>query len=213
MTKKLAPLTGVLFFALLLASALVGSNSLKASSSPAKVLAYYQAHKDRIAASGVLTVLAVVVGVIFYGQLRDYLRRHESSRGWTATAFGGAVLFAGSGGLSAGTSFSLSDSPNHLSAGAAQVLNLISMDVGESFASAGIALLFFCFGWAILSSRLLPVWLGWVALPFALLAVIPPTEFFAFVGVGIWTLIISIAIWRWLPPETAAAGEAASTPA
>lgn len=211
--KKLAPLNGVLFFGVLLASTLAGANSLKASSSPAKVLAYYQAHKDRIEASGVLTVLAVVVGVIFYGQLRDYLRRHEGSRGWTATAFGGVLLFAASGGLSAGTSFALSDSPSHLSAGAAQTLNLMSMELGGGFASTGIALLLFCFGWAIVGSRLLPAWLGAVAFPLAVIAVIPPAEFIAFVGAGVWTLIVSIAFWRRLAGEPSAVGVPARVPA
>lgn len=204
MVKRLAPLSGVVFFVLIVASSLVGSNDLRGSSSPAKVLAYYQAHQGRMVASGVLTVLAVVVGVIFYGQLRDYLRLDEGSRGWTATAFGGVLLFAASGGVSAGASFAVSDSPSHLSASTAQMLNLMSMDVGAGFASSGIAIMLVCFGWAIVKSRLLPAWLGWVAFPLALTAIIPPVEFFAFVGAGVWTLIVSIAIWRRLATESSA---------
>ena len=45
MVKKLAPLTGVLFFVVLLVSVLIGSNSLSAKSSGAKVLAHYEAHR------------------------------------------------------------------------------------------------------------------------------------------------------------------------
>jgi len=214
MAKRLAPLTGVLFFLLLLAAVVVGSNSLSASSSPAKVLAYYQAHQDKIGLSGGLTVLSVVVGVIFYGQLRDYLRRHEGSRGWTATAFGGVLLFAASGALSAGAAFALTDSPSHLSAAAAQILNLINTDISNGLALAGIALLFICFGRAILNGGLLPTWLGWIAFPLALIALIPPVGFFAFAGAGLWTLIVSIAMWRRISSETAAVTEeAASTPA
>ncbi len=40
MIKKLAPLTGVLYFLLLLVALLTGTNSLNASSSPRKVFAY-----------------------------------------------------------------------------------------------------------------------------------------------------------------------------
>jgi hypothetical protein len=194
--KKLAPLTGVLFFLVLLAAALIGGNSLSAKSSPAQVLAYYTAHKDRFEVSGVLTVLSVFVGVIFYGQLRDYLRRNEGSRGLTATAFGGVLLFAASGGIGAGANFALTDSPSHLSPAAAQVLNLVNEDVSNGLSLAGIALLLFCFGWAILNSGLLPKWLGWIAFPLALIALFPPLGFISLIGVGLWTLIVSVSMWR-----------------
>jgi Domain of unknown function (DUF4386) len=214
MAKRLAPLTGVLFFLLLLAAVLIGSNSLSASSSPAKVLAYYQAHKNKIMVSGVLTVLSVVVGVVFYGQLRDYLRRHESSRGSAATGFGGVLLFAASGGLSAGAALALSDSPTHLSAATAQGLNLLNNDVTGGLSLAGIAVLLICFGWAILKSGLLPTWLGWVAFLIAVIAFIPFLGFIAFIGVGVWTLVVSIAMWRRVASNTGTLAEqAASTSA
>jgi Domain of unknown function (DUF4386) len=213
MAKRLAPLTGVLFFLLLLAAVLVGSNGLSASSSPVKVLAYYQTHKGKTGLSGLLTVLSVVVGVIFYGQLRDYLRRHEGLGGSTATAFGGVILFAASGGLTAGVAFALTDSPSHLSAGAAQTLSLINQDVSGGLSLIGIAILLICFGWAILKSGLLPRWLGWVAFLIALIAVVPFLGFFAFIGVGLWTLIISILMWRRAETDASATEQAASAPA
>ena len=151
--KKLAPLTGVLFFLVLLASVLIGSNSLSASSSAAKVLAHFKSHHNGAEISGILTVISVFIGVIFYGQLRDYLRLHDRSRGWTATAFGGVILFAASGALSAGVNFALTDSPSHLSPTAAQVLFLVNQDVSNGLSLAGIALLLFCFGWAIRDSE------------------------------------------------------------
>ncbi len=186
MIKKLAPLTGVLFFLLLLAAVLIGGNSLSASSSGSKVLAHYEAHRNSARISGLLSVLAVFVGVIFYGVLRDYLRRHEASRGLTATAFGGVILFAASGALNAGTLWALTDSPSHLSPAAAQALNLVSSDMTYGISLAGIALLSFCFGLAIINSALLPAWLGWVALLLTLVALIPPIGFAAFVGAGVW---------------------------
>lgn len=210
MTKKLAPLTGVLFFVLLLVSVLVGNSSLKASSSGAKVLAHYEAHRNSARVSGLLTVLAVFVGVIFYGLLRDYLRRHEASRGLTATAFGGAILFAASGGLGAGTLWALADSPSHLSPAAAQALNLANMDITYAMELAGIAILLFSFGLAIVNSALLPKWLGWVAFPLALIALIPPIGFVAFIGAGIWTLIVSIAFWRRVTTAAGASAAAAT---
>jgi hypothetical protein len=197
MNHKLAPLTGVLFFALLAAGIFVeGFDTPNTDDSATKVLAYYQAHDTRIGISALLTVLAVFVGVIFYGMLRDYLRRNEGMRGLTATAFGGVVLFAASGCLGAGANFALVDAPSHLTAASAQTLHLIGMDVGEGFSSAGLAIMLAAFGLAILQSRLLPRWLGWAALPVALVALIPPIAFAAFPLGALWTLAISIAMWR-----------------
>jgi hypothetical protein len=212
--KRFAPLTGVLFFLVLLAAVLIGGNSLTASSSPAEVLIHYKAHQHGPQVSGVLTVISVLIGVIFYGQLRDYLRRDDGARGWTATAFGGAILFAASGGISAGVNFALTDSTSHLTPAAAQALQLISNDVSSGLSLAGIALLLFCFGLAILGSGLLPKWLAWVAFLIALVALFPPFGFFALVGVGIWTLIASIAMWRRLAgTESPVSSAAAESPA
>jgi hypothetical protein len=210
MIKKLAPLTGVAFFVLLLISVLITNNSLKGSSSGAKVLAHYEAHRNSTRISGLLTVIAVFVGVIFYGLLRDYLRRHEGSRGLTATAFGGALLFAASGGLSAGLDWALTDSPSHTSPAAAQALNLVNMDMTYGLMVAGLAILFFAFGLAIVRTKLLPTWLGWVAFLLALVALIPPIGFVAFIGAGIWTLIVSIVMWLRLAKADA---PTAATPA
>ena len=158
-------------------------------------------------------MLSVFVGVIFYGQLRDYLRDHEGSRGLTATAFGGVVLFAASGAMGAGILWALADSPSHLSPAAAQALYLTNTDVTYGLSLAGIALLFFCFGLAIVNSGLLPKWLGWVAFPLTLIALVPPIGFAAFIGAGIWTLIASVAMWRRLAgTDTAATAMAASSP-
>ena len=133
MNHKLAPLTGALFFVVLVASIVAeGSNTPSSNDSATKVLTYYQDHFRATRTSGVLTVLAVFLGVIFYGQLRDYLRRSDGVRGLTATAFGGVVLFAASGCLSAGALFALTDSASHLSPATAQTLSMIRLDTTAS---------------------------------------------------------------------------------
>jgi hypothetical protein len=83
----------------------------------------------------------------------------------TATAFGGVLLFAASGCLSAGANFALVDAPNHLTAASAQTLHLIDQDLGSGFSDAGLAIMLIAFGLAILQSRLLPRWLGCAASP------------------------------------------------
>ncbi len=195
MNRTRASLAGVAFF-VVLAAAILTQNPPGTNSSAAKVLAYYNDHRTSTMVSALLTVIAVVVGILFYGLLRDYLRQDGAVRGLSATGFGGALFFGASGLIGAGALGALTDSPSHLSAAAAQSLYLVDEDASFAFASGGIALMLFAFGLAILKSRLLPTWLGWVAFPLALCALAPPAGFVALVGTGLWTLISSIAMYR-----------------
>lgn len=195
MNRIRPPLLGVVFF-IVLAASIVTQNPPGTSSSPAKVLAYYRGHRTITEISGLLTVIAVVLGILFYGFLRDHLRRDATVRGIATTAFGGALFFGASGLVGAGSLWALADSPSHLSPAAAQSLYLIDEDGAYAFASGGIAIMLFAAGLAIVKSSLLPRWLGWVAFPLALSALVPPAGFVALVGTGLWTLATSIAMSR-----------------
>lgn len=192
---NLAPLTGVVFFALLLTNFLLNNGSPSPTSSGTDVLTFYTDHNHRMKAAGLILIWAVFIGVIFYGQLRDYLGQHASSHGLALTAFGGAIIFGLSGLLTAGTNFALAESGAHMSAGTAQALNLVSLDATYALLLIGVALLLFNYGLAILRSGLLPKWLGWITFPFALIA-LTPLGFFSFVMTAIWTLIVSVLLWR-----------------
>src|SRR2546422_281792 len=58
------------------------------------------------------------------------------------------------GPLSAGLDFAFTDSPSHLSASAAQALNLVSMDMTIGLTLAGLSVMVFAFGMAIVQSAL-----------------------------------------------------------
>lgn len=195
MNNARTSLLGVVFF-VVLAAAIFTESPPGTDSSPAKVLAYYTDHRNGARVSSVLTVVSVVLGLFFYGMVRDYLRRSDHVRGLASTAFGGAVLFGASGLIGAGALAALTDSPSHLSATAAQSLFLVNEDGGFAFASGGIALMLIGFGLAILKSGLLPNWLGWISFPLALCALVPPASFVGLIGTALWTLIVSIAMYR-----------------
>ena len=194
MNHKLAPLTGVAFFAALLASILTSVN-LSNDSSGTKVLTHYSDAHDKLVASMILTVIAVFIGVIYFGVLRDYLGQNEKLRGVAATAFGGVVIFAVGGAVSAGAMFALIDSGDKLSPATAQTMNVLNQDAGAGLSSSGIAILLFCYGLAIVQSGLLPKWLGWVALPFAVIALVPEVAWISFIVTGLWVLVTSIVLY------------------
>ncbi|HEY7399060.1 MAG TPA: DUF4386 family protein [Gaiellaceae bacterium] len=189
-------MSGVLFFLLLLAAILVMPNPPGVSSSGTKIVSFYRSHKDQAELSSWFTILAVFVGVGFYGLLRDHLRRGGGTRGLAASGFGGAIIFAASGCLSAGMFFALGDAADHLSPAAAQALNTAERDGTSAFEFAGVAVMMAGFGLAIVRSGLLPRWLGWVGLAIALVALVQPIGFIGFIAAGFWTVICGIVLTR-----------------
>jgi hypothetical protein len=201
--NRFVPLTGVVFVALLVASNVLLGSTPESSDSAAKVIAFYQAHRTRIETSSYLTGLSLFFGLFFYACLRDCLHRARAGERLAATAFGGAILFAVGGGLAAGSQFALADVPSKLSPAAAQALNLLENDISVFALTAGVAVLLMASGIAILRTRLLPVWLGWIAIVIAVVG-LTPAGFFAFLAAGIWTLVASILIYMRTDASTLA---------
>jgi hypothetical protein len=175
--------------------ALIGSEP-KSAATAAQVTAFYSAHHTKILVSAYFNALAVVVGLLFYSTLRDFLARSPACRHLAATLFGGAVLFATGGALAAGTELALADVPGRLIPAAAQALNIIENDLGPYVIYTGLAVMIFAAGLAIIRARTLPAWIGWVALPTALLAIFPPpVDTFSLPVAGVWSLVVSILMY------------------
>jgi uncharacterized protein involved in cysteine biosynthesis len=68
---------------------------------------------------------------------------------------------------------------------------------------------FLATGAAILRSRLLPAWLGWVSLVLGVLAASLVLAFIAFLATGLWVIVVAIMLWTRAAHETA---EQESTP-
>ena len=180
------------FVVLLVTSGPRAGTQPESSATGASVIAYAKSHQNGIRVSAVLVGLSLFVGLFFYGHLRAFLRRDPDVEGLAAIAFGGAVLFATAGGVVSGVGLALAEQPDKLDPAAAQTLNLLYMDI-PLVLFIGIGILMFASGWAIVRSRLLPVWIGWLGLVFGVVAVFP-LGFFAFLGAGVWTLIVSILL-------------------
>jgi hypothetical protein len=157
-----------------------------------------------------LLALAVVFLFFFLGVLRAVLRAGESGPGrLSAVAFAGGIVL-GVGILSfAGFTFALADGADHLTPQAAQALNTLNSDFFFPLA-AGLATLLIATGISSLGSRVLPAWAGWIALVLGI-AAITPLGFFAFLAFGLWTLAVSVMLWRAGP--TAAPPAAMPPPA
>lgn len=190
------PLSGVMFVALILASIFASPNMPGDKASPAKIVDFYTKHQTAQRVSGLLTVIAVVVGVFFFGVLRHRLRQAEGNEQFASMAFGGAILFGAGGCLSAGIQWTLADVPGRLSAGAAQSLNLMQNNLTFALSTAGISALTLTTAIAVLRSRMMPSWIGWFSVLIGVDALLGPLGMVAFLAMGPWVLILSIALYR-----------------
>jgi hypothetical protein len=188
-----APLTGVAFVVLLAVDFSVGGSEPQAGASAARVISWYSAHRSQVQVADYLMVVVLVVALFFFGYLRDRLA--EESPGLAATAFGGAILFAVSGAVSSGAQLALADMPSRLSPAVAQALNLLSNYVAAVAVGAGAAGLLIASGLVIVRGARLPVWTGWLALVLGVVCIVPIANLAA-IPAGIWTLIISVVLFR-----------------
>lgn len=192
--NRLMPLSGIVFVALIVGTIFVSSPP-DTNASAGAVLAYYRAHGHVTFINALLTGLGVIVGLFFYGYLREYLRQDRGTRWLASTAFGGILVFAAGGAISAGSFAALADRPQALTAATAQTFNLIQSDVSWSLTQVGLAVFYLATAAAILRGRLLPAWLGWVSVVLGLVAASLFLTFIAFAATGLWVIVVALMLW------------------
>lgn len=211
--SRLAPLTGVLFAVLVIGAVFTsGEETPKASAGVAKVLAFYTKNRSEIETSGILFALAFLVLVLFAGALRSYLRRTGSADGLGALVLAGGILMAGGAITGTGLEYGIAHNLHSLSPQAVQTLNFISQELFLPVL-AGAFILAICSGLAILGGAALPRWLGWVAIVLAIVVLIPPASFPALIGFMVWSIIVSILMYRRSGGSVAATSTPAPQPA
>jgi hypothetical protein len=194
MTKQRAlGVAGIVFVALVVVSIFVVPNAPNTHASATKIVSFYHKHKTGLAVSTYLTEIAVFLGVGFFWYLRDHLiALNPATRRSASLGFAGALIFAVSGAVASGISWSLADGVGHIDAAAMQTLHVLNMDLSGFVGAPGMAVFLAATGGTILAHRVLPVWLGWVAIVFAVVALV--IGFFGFIGIGLWILATSITL-------------------
>ena len=209
-SKRLAPLSGIVFVALLVAGFIpVGGNTPDANDSPSKIVSFWAAHHNKEVAAALLVGLSVIFLAIFAATLRDRMRGASGEGGlWQNLILIGAG--AGVAGILVAVGFhvALADGgDHHYSADAMVALNAIDND---DFFAFGIPLAIMLLGaaGATLTTGALPKWLGWTALVIAIVS-FTPAGFIGFGLTGIWIIIVSILLSQRASAATPAAPAAA----
>jgi hypothetical protein len=199
--SRRAPLTAIPFAVLVVIGILVSNTTNPdPKASGETVIAYYQAHGSDSQAADFIIMVAFIFFLFFAGSLRAFLRR--SSDALSALVLAGAILLVAGAGTFSGIDLALSDQPSRLTPGAAQALNLLNNDMFFLIAAGG-CVFGISAGLAILRGAALPKWLGWVAIVIGI-ASASPAGFFAFLGAGIWSLIVGTMLYVRGGPVTAA---------
>jgi len=193
--ERLAPLTGVVSVAIIVAVFAIGGNTPEGEDGAAKVQAFYIKHHDKHAALAFILAIAVPFLLFFASSLRSDLRRAGGTGQLANAAFAGGVLAAVGFGILASVHLALAESAAHArTIGTTQTLNVL--DSNDFIpAVAGIALLVFAAGASAIRHGGLPKWLGWVGIVIGVVA-FTPAGFFAFLAGGLWVLIVSLLLTR-----------------
>jgi len=193
---RLAQLTGVLFGVMVLVAVFANnSETPKPSASPAKVVLYYANHRSEVETSGILFALAFLVLLLFAGALRSYLRSTSAAEGLASLVLAGAVLMAAGALTATGVEYGVAHNLHDLSPEAAKTLNFISSELFLPVLAGGFTF-GVCSGLAILRGAALPTWLGWVAIVIGIAVLIPPASFPALFAFVIWSIIVSVLMYR-----------------
>jgi hypothetical protein len=191
-STRIAALTGVIFVVLLVPAVLVTSGSPNSNASALSVRTYVLAHKGHYSLGALLSILAIVFGLFFYGYLRAVFRSRPGMEWLSTLFFGGAIVFGVGGALAGGIDAVLGDSPASLSAPSLQLLNTMAMDLNVAAIATGLAVLYLSAGFLIYKSGVLPVWLAWVSWLVGVLAASFILTFFALAATVLWVLFVSI---------------------
>jgi hypothetical protein len=192
--NRLAPLTGLVFAALIVVSFFTSPTEPKPSSSGAHVIAFFTKHHTEERVGAVIGTVALVLFVCFAGSLYSRMRRARRDESLGAVSLTGAGLAAAGLTISGSLTWALTDHPARFSPAAAQALNTVAYDMILP-TIAGVMLFGVATGLAVRRSEWLPGWLGWPLIVLGIAAASPAFPI-ALLGVVIWTGAAALLLVR-----------------
>jgi hypothetical protein len=189
----LVPAAGILAIVLIVIAFVVGGETPDGDASLRKIVSFYRDNdSDQMIAAACLG-WGTAFFMLFAAGLWRIIREAETERhGSSSLLLAGSAVWAVGATFFAGITFTLGDFAKDLTPSAMQALNALNEDmfipiaVGTFAFSVGTGL-------SVLTSRVLPKWLGWVAIVIGIVA-ITPGGFFGFLAMGVWIVIASVVL-------------------
>ncbi len=147
-------------------------------------------------------MIATIFFLWFAGTLCSRLWLAEGGAGRLATtAYGGALIFAAGLLISLALNFTAADTAGSIAPAATQALSALSSDFFFPMLAGG-AVLYLATAVATLRTAALPRWLGWVTLALGVVSM-TPVGWVPFLLLGLWTLVVSVLLYRGQAPVVA----------
>jgi hypothetical protein len=183
--------TGPVFAVLFIVLGFLTGDTPGEKSSGQKLINYFDDHKNALMASVFLSALACALLIVFAAQVRVRARESGQNLAGPSVMVGGAVLW--SAGLLTGSMITLAqvDASDRKNPDASVTLNYLANASWLPFI-AGIAVFLIGAGMTALSTRIVPAWLGWLALVVGIVSLAGPGGFVGFFGGPLWLLIAGV---------------------
>jgi hypothetical protein len=189
----LAPLTGVVFVALLAVTLILAGEGVDPKDGTQEVIDHYRDKETELFISSFVGGFAVIFFLFFASWLRKVLREGEGPGGvLSSVAFAGAIVFAGAGAFASTLGIALAESWDDIDPSALEAMNAISWNYFVPFAVGG-ATFALAAGLSAVRHGSLPPWLGWAGVVLGI-AGYTPAGFFAFLLILVWILVTSVLL-------------------
>jgi hypothetical protein len=207
------PLAGVLYTVLLALVLFATPSTPDSNAGPLKVIDSYASHRGGLQVATYLLAYTGIALVVFFAVLSGYLRRRGADVTARVMLIGATVMAAGYG-IAAGTNAMIGEKTAISAAGSsaaaqqatAHVLNLVNDDLPFIALLAGGLLAMIAVGVAVLNTRVLPTWMGWVAIVAGVANGVG--TFVSFIGLmlgALWILVASVMLYQRMNAESGAA--------
>jgi len=191
--ERLAPLTGLVFVAIVVVVFATGGSTPGDHDTAQQVQAFYGQHHDKHMTLAFIMAISIPFLLFFISILRYELRRAGGTGQLANAAFAGGVLAAAGFGILAFVHLALADAGgSDKTIGTTQALNVLDNNDFLPMA-AGMGVLVLAAGLSTIRHGGLPKWLGWAGVVIGA-ASFTPAGFFAFLLSGIWVVIVSILL-------------------
>jgi hypothetical protein len=192
--ERFAPLTGVVFFVLILILFIVDNDTPDADASTADAVSYWTAHDARAITAAILGGFAALFLIWFGGSLRSALLRAEGGEGRLSTlAFAGVLVTGISGAINASIELALGDVADDVPEGVVQTMSVLFAEFYLPFI-VGVVIMLFASGLCALRFGGLPRWLAWVGIVIGVIT-LTPLGFFGFLASLLWVLAVSVLLY------------------
>ena len=198
--KRLAPLSGVVFVALMVTVFFLPSPP-DTNASGVKVIAFYRHHHTAIYVAAAVLGFAGAALTLYLASVADFLRRSGSTLLATTTVIGAGIAAAGMF-LGAGAVVAVNDGPQNFTPDVARSLNVVQSDLFWPMALGGLAIATLSMGVAMLRTRALPKALGIITTIVGVVGCSVVASWFAFLASGPLTLVIAGYIYQRLGTPT-----------